>query len=46
MYFVLREMLQLLDYWNIVEYIFGWDMFVMSINAGVQVAIFTHLNCI
>ena len=25
---------------------FSWDMFVVSINVGAQVAIFTHFNCI
>ena len=25
---------------------FGWDMFVVSINVGAQVAIFTHFTCI
>ena len=26
--------------------VYGWDMFVVSINAGAQVAIFTRYNCI
>ena len=26
--------------------VYSWDMFVVSINAGAQVAIFTPFNCI